>query len=390
MHRRFLPIGQGAFYWEQFCNHRSENDNQINVVYDCGSLSGNSLLHKQIDDCFDPGEKIHAVFLSHFDEDHVNGLEYLLRHTQVEHIFFPLLTNEDKALIFLQHLVNSASADEQAFWLRFALEPLETIKQMGLNYAPTLHPVRTEDENEDSVEFRGNILERYYRQVRVRMVSSGENVFEIVCGSEEGIQSIHKLDWLYIPFHFREKVKRNILKENLKERLGTCNPEELLDCLKNNPLYRADIKEAYSKIPGGFNTNSMTLFSGTKSEHFAQFLIHHKCPCKGHCFPIKPGALYMGDYDTSGSQKWQQLQRAYEEYIPYIGCLQVPHHGSKHNFNFKLLDMLSCQVYVISAGLNNKYDHPDGDVVKQIVLSGKYFGIVTEQPWSEITMDVIL
>ena len=106
MHRRFLPIGQGAFYWEQFCNHRSENDNQINVVYDCGSLSGNSLLHKQIDDCFDPGEKIHAVFLSHFDEDHVNGLEYLLRHTQVEHIFFPLLTNEDKALIFLQHLVN--------------------------------------------------------------------------------------------------------------------------------------------------------------------------------------------------------------------------------------------------------------------------------------------
>ena len=54
-----------------------------------------------------------------FDEDHVNGLEYLLRHTQVEHIFFPLLTNEDKALIFLQHLVNSASADEQAFWLHY-------------------------------------------------------------------------------------------------------------------------------------------------------------------------------------------------------------------------------------------------------------------------------
>lgn len=392
MWRRFLPIGQGAFYWEQFFNHsdhRSENDNQINVVYDCGSLSGSNLLHKRIDDCFDHGEKIHALFLSHFDEDHVNGLEYLLQHTQVEHIFFPLLTEEDKALICLQHLVNNAFDDEYSFWLRFALEPLETIEQMELDYTPMLHPVRSGDESDENVEFH-DMPESLRQHEYVRRVRSGENVFKIVCDAAIETHSIHELEWLYIPFHFREKVKRNILKENLKESLGTCNPEELLDRLKSNPLYRADIKEAYSKIPGGFNTNSMVLFSGTKSEHFAQFLIHHKCLCKGRCLPIKPGALYMGDYDASGSQKWQQLQQAYEEYIPYIGCLQVPHHGSKHNFNFKLFDIESCHVYVISAGLNNQFEHPDGDVVKQIVLSGKHLSIVTEQPWSKITMDVIL
>lgn len=392
MRRIFLPIGQGAFYWEQFFNHsdhRSESDNLINVVYDCGSLSGSNLLNQQIDNCFDRGEKIHALFLSHFDEDHVNGLEYLLQHTQVEHIFFPLLTKEDKALICLQHLVNSAFADEESFWLRFALEPLETIEQMELDYIPMLHPVRSEDESDENIEFRD--MPESLRQHRyVRIVRSGENVFEIVCDTAKETHSIHKLDWLYIPFHFREKAKRNILKESLKESLGTCNPEELLDRLKSNPLYRADIKEAYSKIPGGLNTNSMTLFSGTKSEHFTHFLIHYKRPCKGCYFPIKPGALYMGDYDASGSQKWQQLRRAYKEYIPYIGCLQVPHHGSKHSFNFKLFDIISCQVYVISAGLNNKYQHPDGDVVKQIILSGKYLGIVTEQSWSKIVMDVVL
>jgi len=392
MQRRFLPIGQGAFYLEQFFNHSdhiSEGDNRINVVYDCGSLSGINLLHKQIENCFNHGEKIHALFLSHFDEDHVNGLEHMLTHYQVEHIFFPLLTKEDKALIRLQHLVNSVSADEHTFWLRFALEPFEAVAQLKLNYRPTLHPVRTEDESEESVVFHGDILERYYQQARIHIVSSGDNVFEIVRDSATKTHSIRKLEWLYIPFHFREKAKRDILKENLKESLGTCNPEELLDRLKNNPLYRADIKEAYSKIPGGFNTNSMVLFSGIKSEHFAHFLIHHKCPCKGCCLPIKPGALYMGDYDASGSQKWQQLQRAYEKYIPYIGCLQVPHHGSKHNFNFKLFDIKSCQVYVISAGLNNQFEHPNSDVVKQIILSGKYLGIVTEQPWSEIAMDII-
>ena len=96
----------------------------------------------------------------------------------------------------------------------------------------------------------------------------------------------------------------------------------------------------------------------------------------------------MGDYDASGRQKWQQLQHAYEDYAPYIGCLQVPHHGSKYNFNIRLLDNISCQACVISAGLINRYGHPDGDVVKQIMLSGKYLGIVTEQSWSEIAMFV--
>ena len=124
MRRRFLPVGQGAFYVEQFFDYGTVRDRRVNVVYDCGSLSGSTLLHDRIDDCFYAGEKIHALFLSHFDADHVNGLEYLLKHYQVEHIFFPLLTKEDKALIRLQYLINNTLSDNYSFWLRFALELL--------------------------------------------------------------------------------------------------------------------------------------------------------------------------------------------------------------------------------------------------------------------------
>lgn len=387
MRRSFLPIGQGAFCWEQFFNHSAhspEEDKRINVVYDCGSLSGIKLLHMQINRCFKRDEKIHAVFLSHFDEDHVNGLEYLLIHNKVEHIFFPLLTKEDKALIRLHHLVNSASADEHVFWLRFALDPFETLSQMNLKYIPILHPVMSEDRIDADVQFR-DISESYYQQVH-----SGDNVFEIVRDSTKEIHSIHKLDWLYIPFHFREKTNRNLLKIILTETLGTCDPEKLLDLLKSNPSYRTTIKEAYNKIPGSFNSNCMTLFSGTKSEHPVGILDSFRCPCIKYHWWMKNGVLYTGDYDASGNQKWKQLQSAYEKYIPYIGCLQVPHHGSKHNFNLKLLDIESCRLYFISAGLKNKYKHPDGDVIKQIVLSNKCLGIVTEQPWSEISMIVVL
>ena len=46
MQRLFIPVGQGAFYCEKF----SEEDfcGKVNVVYDCGSTSGLSVLKAEI------------------------------------------------------------------------------------------------------------------------------------------------------------------------------------------------------------------------------------------------------------------------------------------------------------------------------------------------------
>ena len=51
MIRSFLPVGQGAFYTEQF-------DCGVNVVYDCGSSTSRSAIEKQIACTFEPREKI--------------------------------------------------------------------------------------------------------------------------------------------------------------------------------------------------------------------------------------------------------------------------------------------------------------------------------------------
>ena len=387
MIRKFLPVGQGAFYLEQFPEYVPEGGGRINVVYDCGSLSGIHLVHNQIDRCFSPNEKIQAVFLSHFDKDHVNGLEYLLKHYQVEHIFFPLLTTEDKAFIRLRQLVKRASADEHAFWLRFALDPSETLSQMGLEYVPTLHPVSSGDSDDEDPGLY-NTAERPYPWPRVQVVPSGANVFDTVRGFAKG--PAREADWFYIPFNFRETENREILKIMLNKALGTRNPEELLELLKDEPSSRAAIKKAYGKVPGTLNSNSMTLFSGTKSEHLVGILDSPRCLCGGCYCMMADGVLYLGDYEASGQQKWTQLEKAYHEYFPFTGCLQVPHHGSKDNFNPKLLELEACRLYFISAGVNNKHKHPDGGVIKQIMLSGKCPSIVTEQPWSEITMSIAL
>lgn len=75
-------------------------------------------------------------------------------------------------------------------------------------------------------------------------------------------------------------------------------------------------------------------------------------------------------------------------YWDSIGCVQVPHHGSKHNFNPKLLEF-RC-IYVISAGFSNRYRHPHESVVKQFLFNHVMPYIVTEKDESELVTFVNL
>ena len=79
MIRTFHPIGQGAFYTEEF--------NNFTAVYDCGSETDLPLLHHEIRETFSAHQHINALFISHFDNDHINGLEYLLNYCRVEPYF---------------------------------------------------------------------------------------------------------------------------------------------------------------------------------------------------------------------------------------------------------------------------------------------------------------
>ena len=85
MIRSFLPVGQGAFYCECF---DLRNEYRLNVIYDCGSATSVKFVEQAIKNNFTKGETIHAVFISHLDEDHINGIPYLLRYCRVEKIFF--------------------------------------------------------------------------------------------------------------------------------------------------------------------------------------------------------------------------------------------------------------------------------------------------------------
>ena len=376
MIRSFLPVGQGAFYCEQFSVAGPE---KINIVYDCGSLTSVSFVEHQIKYNFQEDEVIHAVFLSHLDADHINGLPYLLKYCNVKKIFFPLLTEENKTLMELYGLVRGIDPDDFAF--EFLHNPYSALGRLNLRNFPTLYQVQ--ENNEDS-----------YNGIDAQSVPSGENVADRIGANTDNTIFI-KNDWIYIPFNFRREDRIKTLKKELRNIFKRdMHNEDLKEIWKRgNSVEKDNVKAAYRKVKGGFNVNSMTLFSGDQKGIASQLVgttpILPYCRHGFYCCDEKSGGcLYTGDYNANEEMNWEQLRVAYDEHWNQIGCVQIPHHGSSGSYNSELANLDS--YFVISAGSKNRYGHPHAIVLKDLLFHGHCPLVVTEHSGSAVHIVVEL
>lgn len=382
MERKFLPVGQGAFYCEKF--YFAEWGTKLNVIYDCGSSTDLKIVQGKIKENFEKGETIEALIISHLDEDHINGIQYLLQYCTVKKIYFPLISSQNSALMKIGFEIRKCDP----FVVEFLNNPLGAINSLQLEYEPIFVQIREhEDEGYSSFDMANSI-------------PSGQNLMNDIINANKKHISGLLYDWEYIPYNFRQADRIRRLMDALRGEFQRQDIKinEIEELWRNGgDSDRKKIKAAYKKVPGSFNTNSMVLFSGIRHTYCYQTVA---CPCRCICscnscrymrFCCKEqvsGCLYMGDYDAAGKNKWMQLKKAYRMYWDSIGCVQVPHHGSKHNFNPKLLEF-RC-IYVISAGFSNRYRHPHASVVKQFLFNHVMPYIVTEKDESELVTFVNL
>ena len=122
--RLILPVGQGAFYVEKFKNGK-------NIVYDCGSISNRKKIPELIEKCFGENEVIEAIFISHLDEDHMNGVEKLLEKCKVERICFPLITEEMKQTLKIKIMIEEIMKNSYSEFVKEFIEnPEAAIKKI--------------------------------------------------------------------------------------------------------------------------------------------------------------------------------------------------------------------------------------------------------------------
>jgi len=377
MIRNFLPVGQGAFYCERFKSKDSEE--YINIIYDCGSSTDKSLVEQQIKDNFERKETIHALFISHLDDDHVNGIPFLLKYCKVKKIFFPIVTEMNAKYLLLYNLIKNRGND--SFVASFLRNPYNALSEVGIENTPGLYQVRenVQDSNEEVDLYRIDAIPVY----------SGADIFSRIFEDEYKMSEMYK-KWVYIPYNFRRKDRVAQLQKELNILFGkNMNNEDLIEIWKKGGIEREKIRIAYTKVKGSFNTNSMTLYSGPEELIVQQYLYNKKsCKhiCKYSCNEKVAGCLYTGDYDASGRIKWRELFNAYFKYWNNIGCVQVPHHGSRKNYNTELSKLDA--YFVMSAGRYNRYHHPHSVVVKDLLFNGHYPYIVTENKLSEVKIVV--
>lgn len=357
------PVGQGGFYSEKLI----DEDETVSVIYDCGGNNQKSI-ESYLENYY-PGkidEYIDAVFISHMHEDHINGLKYLLTHYNVRYLFLPQL-NEDEILeaFLYNYFRNTGSIGNLLL-----LELYEQNNDSNYPYTNTrIIKVPKGEVGEEPVSM--DIVKDIDKNIK------NENLKYLNIGAKIHFNS----KWVYVPFNppvkselLKEKGRFvNFFKDSLK--LETVSIRELPSIIRKVGVDKC--KAVYTDY-FGFNHNaySMTLFSGATQSVFYSFIYEsliHKfrycpkhCDCFDHhrgCFdPLyySPNCLYTGDFDTKSHVT--NLQNFYKKFWRTIAAIQVPHHGSRNNFDSRLYDSSKVRGY-ISVGEKNIFHHPNIDTL---------------------------
>mgnify|MGYP000927628831 CR=1 FL=1 len=83
------------------------------------------------------------------------------------------------------------------------------------------------------------------------------------------------------------------------------------------------------------------------------------------------GTLLTGDISLSDNAKYKKLIDHYSTELENVGIFLLPHHGSRHSWNESIIQDFFNTSYIVSFGRKNKYGHPSGAVVSDLVYCKK-------------------
>lgn len=378
------PVGQGGFYTETFVDHKGKE--VFNAIYDCGSETQKpTLIKKYLKDWINrnPQRIINAVFISHLHEDHINGLDELLSTGKVNCLFLPQLTSEVIIEAYLYNYNKTGSLDNEGnLFISKALRNEYHVRFVQIN----------EMDGDDN-----------YPGDPVHINEAVRNSYPSGSIFYNSFMDCHgdMFRWLYIPFNSplqskKGRIENDAFFSSVKDSNGLVDPQKLMELIKNEGIEKC--KSIYAEYFGKtrHNAYSMTLFSG--SENHSSILVdcyarctRFKCCCcdRKYCSQKRgcsPNFLYTGDFEPNRNN----LRKSYVELMKErlgrlnlwdtIRRVQVPHHGSRNNFNSTLYEY--ARMGYISAGSKNVHGHPNADTLVNIQNERCMPIVVNEDPKS--------
>lgn len=384
--RTIATVGIGAFCIERFVDEDSGRC-QFLVVYDCGKGRRNStskalknIIDQELSIC---GKPVDFLFLSHFDNDHVNGLSYLLHSGLVNstytRVFLPLI---QAPYLFLYEYINNLHYIESVNFLKqhgIKIIFVKPDKQLG-------EEQMREEVYHDSELFSGSETIESYTPL---ILPNSVNAF-----------------WKYVPFYLEDNGIYNAFLAHVchNNKYGVTQkdfhkfllwPDYQKTWLKN--MYK---QFRYNKrLPfigvSPINMNAMLLISDKTEEAKIQgtYILNANFSDEVNVTnPLGCSALYTSDIGLNNQRYFNRVSGAIQNYIVYqrAGLFQIPHHASIHCYNsdtFQIMpfDMAFCNCKRFST-------NPTYCIQYELdaITYGKPYAIVDDNPANKLEEEIVI
>ena len=379
----FWNVGQGLFSSGRI---QMGNAPSFHWVYDCGTSSSLQLIQNAIQkyNQQENNADIDLLVLSHFDKDHISGVKELLKNgRKIKRWVVPYYPLWQRLVI--ASLLDIQPDDEEWAFYQNPIQYFKTDFAEALKETKFLLLPAKENESEISIAFdSSNFDDVLSFETSEKLSDEFDELEQDLCWlnpdkalllrkGEEQFEFV-----LYnVPFHLLAKVPTNL----------TAFQKQVKQIIQSHQSNSTDPTPALKRL------YTLAFGNGSKNKNIiSQYLYirNIKLPSfwgmgNNHIFDVSIGneneiavipkdktknaILYTGDAFLNDLPLLTDLTQSLGvERMARIYCLQVPHHGSKHNWQQGLANIFSPCLSVFSADSQRRNGHPHGEVLKDFAI----------------------
>lgn len=416
----FFKAGQGSFYGGYIFNPYDRK--QYSMIYDCGSSQfvkgSKSSLHSEIGffknskQKYQVMDQIDLLFISHLDYDHVSGLKYLFSLFNVNRVILPYIEPEIRKFFLLSITTgltpseNDLSFEDYSKFLESPHTFLKSLNNKSDIYYVTQKSINLEyqgysDVAEEDIYPVGQPLDKGIDFQELADTDDSVRIYD------NNLQFFIRKIWEFSTFVRKvDYVRVEELNRSLKNILNKSNEqlitiEDLKEiCTKS----REKARECYVENIENVNNFGLTLlhgpirFSDLSGEVTTNNRFNSVYPGVADNFRLLDtdfsdggnsvilGTLLLGDVSLSPDNNPITFSDSFKRKIENAHIVQVPHHGSRKNWDFREFKKLniginlghwSSKIFAVcNFGFGNRYNHPSlfvsQDLKNSLLINTQY------------------